>query len=65
MICCFNSKLLDAACFSVFRIAAKQCCGCFFFQGGHKVFEQEFYNQFKYNSPRPYFLTFDTDVSIY
>lgn len=29
------------------------------------LWEQELFNQFKYSTPRPYFHTFDTDVSLH
>ena len=36
---------------------------CFHWQTGCCIWEQEIYNQFKYKTPRPFFHTFDTDVS--
>ena len=39
-------------------------CVKFSFQTGGMIWEQELYNQFKYRTPRSFFHTFDTDVSI-
>ena len=47
-------KTKSVNCFNLFNCTV-QSSGC--------IWEQEIYNQFKYNTPRTFFHTFDTDVS--